>query len=115
MDCAVSSSWRCAGDAGRRLGAGQFASFLGRRNARNARSLWAQSALYKDGGAGHGTVEGSRGAMEAEFFSPYRRAVDGGKRWRIRARIATDAQGCRHILRATSGKRAVATLEADQL
>jgi len=51
----------------------------------------AESALYEDGGARHGTVEDHE-RNGSRFFSSYRRPVDGGKRWANSSAIAADAQ-----------------------
>src|ERR1700730_5850523 len=57
MDCPLSTPSRCARDFGRRLGSRQLSRLVRRRDARDPRDLWTESALHEDGGAGHAIVE----------------------------------------------------------
>src|SRR6476646_6239030 len=66
MDRALSAApWR-ARNAGGRVGPGQLARVVGRRDSRDSRNLWTEPALYEDGGPGHAAVEREREGLEPE-------------------------------------------------
>src|SRR6185437_15197610 len=53
MDRALSAAPWCARDSGGRVGPGQLARLVGRRDSRHSRDLWTEPALHEDGGPGH--------------------------------------------------------------
>jgi len=77
MDGLVSTAARSPGHFAGRMGAGQFASVIWRRDPNFALQLWPEPALFENGCSCFSTLEGSREALEPEVAEGKRCALDG--------------------------------------
>src|SRR5436305_6419968 len=77
MDGLVSTAARSPGHFAGRMGGGQFASVIRRRNPNFALQLWPEPALFENGSSWFSSLEGSREALEPEIAESKRCALDG--------------------------------------